>query len=797
MRILLLGATLLALTACGGGSSDSGGGGTTPVNQAPTANAGTAQTVNEFDTVTLNGSGTDPNGDTLTYSWTQQSGTNVTLSDASVAAPTFDAPDVTAVNAPETLSFRLTVSDGSLSSSATVNITVNDAGQGANSPPIADAGPDQDVAELVTVNLDGTGSSDPDGDTLAYSWTQTVGPNVTLTGGSTAQPNFPAPDVAAGSPVTFAFELTVDDGTDSAMDTVEVTVSEGLAAVDISGQLFYEQPQRNSGCRGYNFSNIVNRPIRRAPVELRDSGNNLVASTETDDNGAYAFSNVPARTDVSVRVLARSIGSGVPSWNVEVRDNTDQIASPLTSRPLYAKEWALFNTGGDHITGQVFVALTGWGAGSYTGSRDAAPFSILDALVDGVVFVTTADPLVNMGPLDAYWSINNSWAVTDDDNRDYDVGRIGITHYSSNPDGDSSRNPSMFLLGDAVGRFPETVSVNTDEFDRGVIQHEWGHFFEDELSRSDSIGGSHSIPGTLEPRVAFGEGWGYGISAIIGGDPVLCNTLAPATSGSSLNIENWSGYGTHGFFNEMSVATFLYDLYDPANEGATDNGELGFSPIYDTMVGPQKNTEAFTTIFSFGTAIKSLLVNPADRAFVDAMLNRENVDTGALDIWAGGQTTQPAGKDYLPVYVDLPTNGSNLRVCTNNDDDLHGDGNKPGEWRYFRFVTSGAARTWTLQAQANPAPPATNDPPDPDPDARGPQDRSDPDFYLYRNGAWLNWRNFSQPGSGTSGVADIETLNTVSLSADTYTIAFQDWRYKDPDIASDYPREVCFDITAN
>jgi len=102
-----------------------------------------------------------------------------------------------------------------------------------------------------------------------------------------------------------------------------------------------------------------------------------------------------------------------------------------------------------------------------------------------------------------------------------------------------------------------------------------------------------------------------------------------------------------------------------------------------------------------------------------------------------------------------------------------------------------------LKAQANPVPPATNDPPDPDPNERGPQDRSDPDFYLYRNGDWLSWQNFGQTNSGTSGDADVETLVTISLSADVYTIAFQDWRFEDPDVASDYPERVCFDITAN
>jgi hypothetical protein len=78
-------ATAVLVTACGGGSDsskDSGGGSGTPVNSAPTANAGSDQSVSELTVVTLSGSGTDANGDTLTFSWDQIAGAAVTIADA-------------------------------------------------------------------------------------------------------------------------------------------------------------------------------------------------------------------------------------------------------------------------------------------------------------------------------------------------------------------------------------------------------------------------------------------------------------------------------------------------------------------------------------------------------------------------------------------------------------------------------------------------------------------------------------------------------------------------------------------
>ncbi|WP_455207238.1 PKD domain-containing protein [Kaarinaea lacus] len=90
---------------------------------------------------------------------------------------------------------------------------------------VADAGMDQDISRNFTVTLDGSASSDPDGDTLSYTWTQVYGPDVTegngyLTG-EMAQFNAPE-DVS-----TLIFELRVNDGAgDSAPDEVQVNILE-------------------------------------------------------------------------------------------------------------------------------------------------------------------------------------------------------------------------------------------------------------------------------------------------------------------------------------------------------------------------------------------------------------------------------------------------------------------------------------------------------------------------------------------------------------------------------------------
>ncbi|UQA62765.1 M36 family metallopeptidase [Polyangium aurulentum] len=91
-----------------------------------------------------------------------------------------------------------------------------------NEAPMADAGPDQTVPSGTVVTLDASSSSDPDGDQLTFEWTQVAGPSATLDSSNTVSPTFTAPDVMADT--TLTFEVTVSDGVDSDVDTVDVIV---------------------------------------------------------------------------------------------------------------------------------------------------------------------------------------------------------------------------------------------------------------------------------------------------------------------------------------------------------------------------------------------------------------------------------------------------------------------------------------------------------------------------------------------------------------------------------------------
>ncbi|MDJ0910346.1 MAG: hypothetical protein QNI99_14200 [Woeseiaceae bacterium] len=771
IRSVFLSASFLTLAACGGGGG--GGGNSGPSNSPPTVNAGSDQTVFELTTVNLSGTASDADGDTITYEWSQTAGTAVTIDDPSSASTTFTAPDV-AAGTPESLTFSLRVSDGTENRLDTVNIRIEE-----NEAPVAAAGADRTVVENQAVQLDGSASADPNTiGTISYSWAQTGGPTVTLNDANTAVASFTAPDVAPGSSIVLDFELTVSDGTFSDTDTVTVTVEEGLVAVTVSGTVSYEMVPPNANCNGLNFAGTFLKPIRGATIQLIDDASGNVLQTSTLDNaGGYSFANVASNTQVRLRVRAElKQNTGPTTWDVEVRDNfvagssdadfggsgSATFRNDLRSRPLYVLDGAPFDSTAQNLTRDE-VAATGWNGVSYTGPRSAAPFAILDAIYTGMQFIISADPDADFAPLDAYWSVNNTLSSPSD----ITAGNLSASFYRSDLD-------SLFLLGDS--------NVDTEEFDDHVVVHEWGHYFEDNFSRSDSIGGPHALGQSIDARLAFGEGWASALAAMALDEPLYCDTGPPGTSGGfGFNAET-SGFGVQGWYNEISVVTFLYDLYDTTNDG-TDNDSIGFTPIYNTMVGPQAVTPAYTTIFSFAAELRSQL-NPSQQAFLDSQLARESITPTTIDIWGSTETNDFFGnRDVLPLYTDIVADGSVTNICVNNDFDSRLTGNKLAVYRYLRLTIPATDQYDVLIQTTTPTPP-TADPND--------RDQSDPDMYIWRNGQFVT--------RGISGAENVESFTTPTLlSGTTYVADLQEFRYEDDDptngTPATFPGQICFDVS--
>ena len=204
---------LLVLTCCGDNEEDIPG-------SPPIADPGEYDSVKLGNptTITLDGSNSsDPDGDTLTYEWRL-----VQAPEGSTFVNFFDTDKVRAFFTPDVEGeyiISLTVSDGHhppVTEEVTIIILP------PPNPPVADTGPDQTVNVNETVTLDGSGSSDPDGDPLTYNWAIASKPalsNVSITDKDKEMASF-TPDRTGN----YVIELTVTD-VDGESDKDNVTVT--------------------------------------------------------------------------------------------------------------------------------------------------------------------------------------------------------------------------------------------------------------------------------------------------------------------------------------------------------------------------------------------------------------------------------------------------------------------------------------------------------------------------------------------------------------------------------------------
>ena len=479
------------------------------------------------------------------------------------------------------------------------------------------------------------------------------------------------PTVASPSSKTDAYIVGMADATVNGIVTAQAPTILTTAGARVgAGGLDYSTP------RTFNVRGVV--------VELlnRNAGDAVLATSSTDALGRYSFSGVSSDLNVAVRVKAQIVNTrdagqtAGAQYNFTLRDNT----STSTPKALFTLDSLNITTVAGVNTVNLQAAMGFDAVGNVTGPRQSAVFSILEVVYSAVDKLRVVDPNVTMPDLNIYWSADNVDAPGDKNK-----GQIETSHYAS-----GGSLPGVFILGKA--------NVDTDEFDQGVIGHEFGHYLQSALSYSDSPGGSHSSNEYKDASLAYGEGYGTAVGGLLAGSPYYTDSKGDKQANGSVTDMSKPSSSTEarGFYAENSIAYVMYSL----------GTSYGFNNFWRAVIS-LKSGHASATIFSFLNQYLAITTDPSARTRVAELMAQENIRNtnllGALNGTADPAVDSAASKgatDLETLYtllslgadtvgdkpIDLTPNSTPF--CINANLKGANKGNGLGMSRRFTFTAS-------------------------------------------------------------------------------------------------------------
>lgn len=420
----------------------------------------------------------------------------------------------------------------------------------AQSPPTADAGPDQTVDEGDTVFLDGSGSSsnaEPP-ETLTFSWTQTQGPDVSLSGADTDSPSFVAPDVSITETLTFL--LTVGDSEGEVADEVDVFVE------PIPAQLAFVGVPNELSELLWNYGGTIpgavvnedndNDPVEGVTVEIvlaESPGADSAASTTTDEFGDFELDFVASQDVGDSSVQIRAFG---PGYIEVVKDITVPIgmhSGHLEFDLVPSNEWGHVST--------AEVAYMDDDAEDAEVLLDDTPSDISIEIIDG-----TAVALAHCGTLATCEAVTASTAEVDFVTST-NVG-TGETIIASAQD--TRPIPLYASLDGTESESTTTMEVEAHdghvEFSTGPVSNKWGFdtTFDVTYVDDDAATAAYTVP--TEP-----EGVDISITGGTAVDEAFCGTASycEATTSSDIPITfvTSQDVGTSRTIEATSTATEL------------------------------------------------------------------------------------------------------------------------------------------------------------------------------------------------------------------------------------------------
>lgn len=463
-----------------------------------------------------------------------------------------------------------------------------------------------------------------------------------------------------------------------------------VPSVSLSGKIEYERVpvkvnfvQHGLVQSQLSPSDITKHPAKGIKVQALSCTGDVVSETITDAQGVYTLplSNIAQARIRVIAVLERKGSSVIDSdasntsntdtsnvannttWSVTIRDNT------RSGEPIYAELTDLINLNQAVMTRDILMS-SGWGGVSFDQRRQSAPFAIAATIYQAMDYLTQQGVVLNYPPLTIYWSAKNRSVNRTDIRR----GELATSFY---------RNGAIYLLGH--------ILTDSDDMDQHVITHEWGHYLEDKFSRSDSLGGAHSIRSRLDPRVSFSEGFGNAMSALLLEDAKYRDALGSEVQflGGGFDLETdeiQSSPSVKGWYSEHRVQSMLYDLHDGKTEDEDEEVELALSRLFSVMMQGHKSTPAFTTMVSF---VDTLLKQAPDQKDIIVPLLEHHEMDFLSDTWGSNSVTlgDLVADSNAPLYTVISE--GKTRVCLSSNEQAY---NGVATRRFYRFIKGRAGQ---------------------------------------------------------------------------------------------------------
>ena len=620
-------------------------------NEAPTAEAGPNQTITlPVNTVTLSGSGTDPDGTIVSYLWSKISGP------AAGTITNLSSPTTTVTGLIEGVyqyQLEVTDNDGAITTDV-VQVNVNAAVTLPNQSPIANAGIDKNITLPVnSTSLNGSGT-DPDGTISAYFWRKISGPGGNLSNITSANAN--ATNLSQG---TYRFELKVTDNNGAVgRDTMQLIVN---AAVN-------QSPIANAGA-----DKTITLPV--SSVTLSGSG--------TDPNGfiaSYFWTKIsgPATGNINnahaATTSVNNLQEAVYKFELKVTDNngaTDTDTMQVTVNPapnqapsaeagsnqtitLPVNTATLAGSGADpdgSVTSYAWVKISGPAAGTISNASAASTQVI--GLIQGVyqfqLTVTDNDGATDTDIMQVNVNAANILPVANagsDRIITLPVNGTFLNGSGNDPDGTIAFYSWTKISGPAAGAITNATSASTTV--TGLV--EAIYLFQLKVTDNNGATDTDTMQVTVNPVPNAAP------TADAGPDQTI--TLP-------VNIINLSGTGAD---NDGTITSYSWNKISGPTSGIITNSSYAATSVTGLTQGIYEFELTVTdNDNATATDIIQVTVNPAPNQAPTANAGADqNIILPINSVSLAGSGTDPDGTitSYLWTKISGPTSGTLTNPAT-------------------------------------------------------------------------------------------------------------------------------------